>query len=105
MFRLEMKLKKESWGPWSAGGSRQVQFIQGQGDAAALRPSNKMLQVSIGQGLPKNSRKYPCKALQKTHYTLASVHKRSVKNLINIEKFRYYCPKAVMQISLPCDQH
>ncbi|KAI4900186.1 hypothetical protein NFI96_017675, partial [Prochilodus magdalenae] len=53
---LEMKLKKESWGPWSAGGSRQVQFIQGQGDAAVLRPSNKMLQVSIGQGLPKNSR-------------------------------------------------
>ncbi|XP_066512615.1 unconventional myosin-Ie-like [Hoplias malabaricus] len=53
---LEMKLKKESWGPWSAGGSRQVQFIQGQGDAAVLRPSNKTLQVSIGQGLPKNSR-------------------------------------------------
>ncbi|KAL7830960.1 hypothetical protein SRHO_G00304620 [Serrasalmus rhombeus] len=53
---LEMKLKKESWGPWSAGGSRQVQFIQGQGDATVLRPSNKMLQVSIGPGLPKNSR-------------------------------------------------
>lgn len=33
-----------------------MQFIQGQGDAAALRPSNKMLQVSIGPGLPKNSR-------------------------------------------------
>lgn len=56
--RLELKLKKEGWGPWNAGGSRQVQFIQGQGDVAVLRPSNKMLQVSIGPGLPKNSRKY-----------------------------------------------
>ncbi|KAI2662661.1 Unconventional myosin-Ie [Labeo rohita] len=53
---LEMKLKKEGWGPWNAGGSRQVQFIQGQGDVAVLRPSNKMLQVSIGPGLSKNSR-------------------------------------------------
>uniref|UniRef100_A0A8C8VII6 Myosin IE n=1 Tax=Pelusios castaneus TaxID=367368 RepID=A0A8C8VII6_9SAUR len=53
---LEMKLKKENWGPWSAGGSRQVQFTQGQGDLAILKPSNKVLQVSIGPGLPKNSR-------------------------------------------------
>ncbi|XP_036391350.1 unconventional myosin-Ie-like [Megalops cyprinoides] len=53
---LDVKLKKESWGPWSAGGSRQVTFIQGQGDQAVLRPSNKMLQVSIGPGLPKNTR-------------------------------------------------
>ncbi|XP_054974437.1 unconventional myosin-Ie isoform X1 [Sorex araneus] len=53
---LELKLKKESWGPWSAGGSRQVQFHQGFGDLAALKPSNKVLQVSIGPGLPKNSR-------------------------------------------------
>lgn len=54
---LEMKLKKESWGPWSGGsGSRQVQFIQGFGDVAILKHSNKVLQVSIGQGLPKNSR-------------------------------------------------
>ncbi|KAJ8247890.1 hypothetical protein GJAV_G00251740 [Gymnothorax javanicus] len=54
--RLDLKLKKETWGPWSAGGSRQVQFIQGQGDVPVLRPSNKVLQVSIGPGLPKNSR-------------------------------------------------
>ncbi|KAJ6664230.1 hypothetical protein lerEdw1_008449, partial [Lerista edwardsae] len=52
---LEVKLKKENWGPWSAGGSRQVQFSQGQGDKAVLKPSNKVLQVSIGPGLPKNS--------------------------------------------------
>ncbi|CAO2634435.1 Unconventional myosin-Ie [Lemmus lemmus] len=53
---LEVKLKKENWGPWSAGGSRQVQFHQGFGDLAVLKPSNKVLQVSIGPGLPKNSR-------------------------------------------------
>ncbi|XP_050823867.1 unconventional myosin-Ie isoform X4 [Gopherus flavomarginatus] len=53
---LEVKLKKENWGPWSAGGSRQVQFMQGQGDLVILKPSNKVLQVSIGPGLPKNSR-------------------------------------------------
>ncbi|NXF29388.1 MYO1E protein, partial [Nyctibius bracteatus] len=53
---LEVKLKKESWGPWSSGGSRQVQFMQGQGDIAILKPSNKVLQLSIGPGLPKNSR-------------------------------------------------
>lgn len=56
--RLEVKLKKETWGPWKAGGSRQVQFSQGQGDVAILRPSNKVLQVSIGPGLPRNARKY-----------------------------------------------
>lgn len=65
MSRLEMKLKKESWGPWGNAGSRQVQFMQGQGDVATLKPSNKMLQVSIGPGLPKNSREY-----QRTHSTL-----------------------------------
>lgn len=53
---LELKLKKENWGPWSAGGSRQVQFYQGFGDLAILKPSNKVLQVSIGPGLPKNAR-------------------------------------------------
>uniref|UniRef100_A0A8C0VI54 Myosin IE n=3 Tax=Cyanistes caeruleus TaxID=156563 RepID=A0A8C0VI54_CYACU len=53
---LEVKLKKESWGPWSSAGSRQVQFMQGQGDVAILKPSNKVLQISIGPGLSKNSR-------------------------------------------------
>ncbi|EDL84189.1 myosin IE, isoform CRA_a [Rattus norvegicus] len=58
---LELKLKKENWGPWSAGGSRQVQFYQGFGDLAILKPSNKVLQVSIGPGLPKNARRMPSK--------------------------------------------
>ncbi|KAK0141966.1 Unconventional myosin-Ie [Merluccius polli] len=53
---LELKLKKETWGFLSGGGSRQVMYVQGQGDQAVLKPSSKTLQVSIGPGLPKNSR-------------------------------------------------
>ncbi|XP_068176599.1 unconventional myosin-Ie isoform X1 [Antennarius striatus] len=53
---LEMKLKKENWGFLSGGGSRQVLFVQGQGDVAVLKPSAKSLQISIGPGLPKNTR-------------------------------------------------
>uniref|UniRef100_A0A8C9VVM4 Osteoclast-stimulating factor 1 n=1 Tax=Scleropages formosus TaxID=113540 RepID=A0A8C9VVM4_SCLFO len=55
---LELKLKKESWGPWSTGGSRQVHFVWGQSDLATLRVSSRVLQVSIGPGLPKNSREH-----------------------------------------------
>ncbi|XP_042347571.1 unconventional myosin-Ie isoform X2 [Plectropomus leopardus] len=53
---LEMKLKKENWGFLSGGGSRQVLFVGGQGDMPVLKPSSKSLQVSIGPGLPKNTR-------------------------------------------------
>ncbi|XP_053449985.1 unconventional myosin-Ie isoform X4 [Nycticebus coucang] len=66
---LELKLKKENWGPWSAGGSRQVQFHQGFGDLAVLKPSNKVLQVSIGPGLPKNSRPTRRNASQNRGYS------------------------------------
>lgn len=60
LLRLEMKLKKENWGFLSGGGSRQVLFVQGQGDQPVLRPSSKSLQVSIGPGLPRNTRKCRC---------------------------------------------
>uniref|UniRef100_A0A8D2LT09 Myosin IE n=1 Tax=Varanus komodoensis TaxID=61221 RepID=A0A8D2LT09_VARKO len=70
---LDVKLKKESWGPWKAGGSRQVQFSQGQGDVAVLKPSNKVLQVSIGPGLPKNSRMYD--ALRGVQFSTGSMKK------------------------------
>ncbi|XP_070691108.1 myosin IEb [Pempheris klunzingeri] len=53
---LEFKVKKGGWGPFSSSGSRQIQFQAGQGDEAILKPSGKVLQVSIGAGLPKNSR-------------------------------------------------
>lgn len=50
-------MKKGGWGPFSSSGSRQIQFQLGQGDEAVLKPSGKVLQVSIGPGLPKNSSK------------------------------------------------
>ncbi|KAM9700192.1 unconventional myosin-Ie-like [Menidia menidia] len=53
---LEFKVKRGGWGPFSSSGSRQVQFQPGQGDQAVLKPSGKVLHVSIGPGLPKNSR-------------------------------------------------
>ncbi|XP_056141830.1 myosin IEb [Lampris incognitus] len=53
---LEFKVKKGGWGPFSAAGSRQIQFQVGQGDEAVLKPSSKVLVVTIGPGLPKNSR-------------------------------------------------
>ncbi|KAM6967963.1 myosin IEb [Aplochiton taeniatus] len=53
---LEFKVKKGGWGPFGAAGSRQIQFQGGQGDEVVLKPSSKVLVVSIGPGLPKNSR-------------------------------------------------
>ncbi|KAF7226403.1 myosin IEb [Nothobranchius furzeri] len=53
---LEFKVKKGGWIPFSSSGSRQIQFQAGQGDTVLLKPSGKVLQVSIGPGLPKNSR-------------------------------------------------
>ncbi|KAL4646746.1 unconventional myosin-Ie-like [Arapaima gigas] len=53
---LEFKVKKSGWGPFGAAGSRQIQFQTGQGDEAVVKPSSKVLLVSIGPGLPKNSR-------------------------------------------------
>uniref|UniRef100_UPI00398F46B6 myosin IEb n=1 Tax=Pristiophorus japonicus TaxID=55135 RepID=UPI00398F46B6 len=54
--QLEFKVKKGGWGPWAAAGSRQIQFQPGHGDVPLLKPSGKVLVVSIGPGLPKNSR-------------------------------------------------
>uniref|UniRef100_A0A8C1JJ55 Osteoclast-stimulating factor 1 n=1 Tax=Cyprinus carpio TaxID=7962 RepID=A0A8C1JJ55_CYPCA len=53
---LEFKVKKGGWRPFSSAGSRQIQFQMGQGDEAVLKPSSKVLTVSIGPGLPKNAR-------------------------------------------------
>lgn len=50
---LEFGVKKEGWG---GGGSRLIKFARGQGDQAVLKVSGKTLTVSIGSGLPKDSR-------------------------------------------------
>ncbi|XP_048850057.1 unconventional myosin-Ie-like isoform X1 [Brienomyrus brachyistius] len=54
--QLEFKVKKSGWGPFAGVGIRQIQFKVGQGDQAVLKTSSKLLTVTIGPGLPKNSR-------------------------------------------------
>ncbi|XP_047217761.1 myosin IEb [Girardinichthys multiradiatus] len=63
---LEFKVKKGRH-LFSSSGSRQIQFQVGQGDEVVLKPSGKILQVSIGPGLPKNSRPTR-KDNRKSHY-------------------------------------
>lgn len=53
-FRLEVRVKKEGWG---GGGTRHVNFTRGNSDVAVIKPSSKVLTVSIGAGLPKDSSK------------------------------------------------
>ena len=48
-------MKKEGWG---GGGTRVLKFQQGQSDLMMLKSSGKMATVSIGPGLPKDSRQY-----------------------------------------------
>lgn len=49
-------MKKEGW---SGGGTRQVKFERaGIRDMALLKPSGKVLTVTIGPGLPSNSSEF-----------------------------------------------
>ncbi|CAL1534478.1 unnamed protein product [Lymnaea stagnalis] len=50
---LEFQVKKEGWG---GGGSRQVRFVRGGNEVAQVKASGKVLTVTIGSGLPKDSR-------------------------------------------------
>ncbi|GFR06154.1 unconventional myosin-Ie [Trichonephila clavata] len=50
---LEFKVKKEGFG---GGGTKQVKVMNGQGDQPVCKISGKILTVSIGAGLPKESR-------------------------------------------------
>ncbi|XP_077187650.1 unconventional myosin-If isoform X2 [Paroedura picta] len=64
---LQFRVKKEGWG---GGGTRTVNFLSGPGSVAVLKAGGKTLSVSIGSGLPKNS-KPTRKGLQTTkgHHT------------------------------------
>uniref|UniRef100_A0A8C9WNP0 Osteoclast-stimulating factor 1 n=1 Tax=Scleropages formosus TaxID=113540 RepID=A0A8C9WNP0_SCLFO len=46
---------KVGWGPFGGISTRQVQFQVGQGDQPVLKATSKVLTVTIGPGLPKNS--------------------------------------------------
>uniref|UniRef100_A0A8C9U5Z3 Osteoclast-stimulating factor 1 n=1 Tax=Scleropages formosus TaxID=113540 RepID=A0A8C9U5Z3_SCLFO len=54
--QLEFKIRKVGWGPFGGISTRQVQFQVGQGDQPVLKATSKVLTVTIGPGLPKNSR-------------------------------------------------
>ena len=45
-------MKKEGFG---GGGSRMLQFHQGQGEVPLLKSSGKTLNISIGPGLPSST--------------------------------------------------
>ncbi len=49
---LQFLVKKEGFG---GGGSRMLQFHQGQGDVSLLKPSGRTLHVTIGPGLPSST--------------------------------------------------
>ncbi|XP_040273711.1 unconventional myosin-If isoform X3 [Bufo bufo] len=50
---LQLRVKKEGWG---GGGTRTITFLRGQGDISQLKPGAKTLTISVGDGLPKNSK-------------------------------------------------
>jgi len=53
---LDFKVKKVGWG---GGGTRQVKFDRaGISNMALLKPSGKVLTVTIGPGLPSNSSEF-----------------------------------------------
>ena len=54
VYSLTMAIKKEGWG---GGGVRTISFQRGDGDLAVLKPGGKGCVISIGDGLPSNTRK------------------------------------------------
>ena len=61
--RIQIAVKKEGWTnrmPGSLGGgtTRTLNFIPGSGDLPILKPSGKQLNISVGPGLPKDSREF-----------------------------------------------
>ncbi|KAJ6650914.1 hypothetical protein lerEdw1_001910, partial [Lerista edwardsae] len=62
---LQFRVKKEGWG---GGGTRTVTFLSGQGNVAILKAGGKTLSVSIGSGLPKNSKPTRKEIQQKKGY-------------------------------------
>lgn len=63
---LQFLVKKEGFG---GGGSRMLQFHQGQGDVPLLKSSGKTLNISIGPGLPSSTSEW---ALQQKKTSLRS---------------------------------
>ena len=61
--RIQIAVKKEGWTnriPGSLGGglTRLLNFQSGSGNLAVFKPAGKQLNISIGPGLPKDSREF-----------------------------------------------
>lgn len=55
-FSITVAVKKEGWG---GGGSRTLSFTcSGPNDFPTLAPSGKTLKITVGEGLPKDSRTF-----------------------------------------------
>ncbi|XP_043675686.1 unconventional myosin-Ie-like [Vespula pensylvanica] len=64
---IEYKVKKEGWG---GGGTRQLKFTQiDYGEKEILKSSGKILNVSIGPGLPSTTKPNPNRSTTMNFYT------------------------------------
>ncbi|XP_053559787.1 unconventional myosin-Ie [Bombina bombina] len=82
--QLEFKVKKEGWSPWGAAGTRQIQFQTGLGDMALTKINGKVLIVSVGPGLPKNSR--PTRRDNRKSQYLGGKNQTPVSQQIGVQK-------------------
>jgi len=53
---ITVTVKKDKWEKFGGGGVRTLQFNKGTGDFPLLKPSGKTLNISIGPGLPPDSK-------------------------------------------------
>lgn len=53
---IAVAVKKDRWEKFGGGGTRTLQFNKGNGDFPILKPSGKTLNISIGAGLPPDSK-------------------------------------------------
>ncbi|XP_011149340.1 unconventional myosin-Ie [Harpegnathos saltator] len=80
---LEFKVKKEGWG---GGGMRQLKFTQlDYGDREILKSSGKILNISIGPGLPSTTKPNPNRSISSVSPRNGKVSKpvRSAPKLIS----------------------
>jgi len=78
---MEVAVKK---GGWSGGGIRHVKVSSGSGDAATIKVSGKVLNVTIGPGLPSTTKPSPrcvdAETLQTARRVVKVVHGNGMDN-------------------------
>uniref|UniRef100_T1JDZ8 Myosin motor domain-containing protein n=1 Tax=Strigamia maritima TaxID=126957 RepID=T1JDZ8_STRMM len=73
---IEFKVKKEGWG---GGATKQLKFVKAQGDLAILKPTSKMLTISIGS--PRDSKSDPRQnpSIPKSTYRIPANNNNPIK--------------------------